>query len=64
MILLIIYLLGVIATAVLLFYSLEKGCKVTVGDLIPGFLICLISWVGFISIILICFSDHVIFTKK
>ena len=64
MILLIIYLVGVIATAVLLFCSLEKGYKVTLGDLIAGCLICLLSWIGFISVIMICFSDYVVFTKK
>ena len=61
---LVIYLLGFIATAVSLFCSLEKGYRVTLGDLIAGVLICLLSWMGFIGVMMIWFSDYVVFTKK
>lgn len=64
MIALIIYLSGAIATAVLCYLSLEKGCKVTVFDLLFGFLFSLCSWVAFFVILLIIYGDKEVFTKK
>lgn len=64
MIVLIIYLIGVITTAVLLYLSLEKGCKVTVFDLLFGFLLSLCSWIAFIVILLTIYGDKEVFTKK
>jgi len=62
--LIIIYLSGVIATAVICYFGLEKGCKVTVFDLLFGFLLSLCSWVAFITILLTIYGDKEVFTKK
>ena len=61
---LIIYLLGVIATGVLLYCSLEKGYEVTVENLITAFLLCVLSWLAFPFILGYMFSDYVVFRKK
>ena len=64
MIALIIYLSGVIATVVLFYRTLEKGCKVTVFELFFGFLLSLCSWVAFISMLFMIYGDKEVFTKK
>lgn len=64
MIALIIYLSGIIATAIICYLGLEKGCKVTVLDLLFGFLFSLFSWVAFITILFIIYGDKEVFTKK
>lgn len=64
MILLIIYLLGIIASLTLMYRSLEKGDRVTVGDIILALIYSLSSWVGFIIVIGMFFSNYVVFTKK
>lgn len=64
MILLIIYLLGIVASLTLMYRSLEKGDRVTVGDIILAFIYSLSSWVGFIIVIGMFFSNYVVFTKK
>lgn len=61
---LVIYLIGVIATAVLCYLSLEKGYKVTVFDLFMGFLVSLCSWGAFITLVFIIYNDKVVFIKK
>ena len=64
MILLIIYLLGIVASLILMYRSLEKGDRVTVGDIILALIYSLSSWVGFIIVIGMFFSNYVVFTKK
>lgn len=64
MIALIIYLIGVIASAVLCYLSLEKGYKVTVFDLLFTFLISLCSWGAFIVTLIFNYGDKVVFIKK
>ena len=64
MILLIIYLLGIVASLTLMYRSLEKGDRVTVGDIILALIYSLSSWVGFIIVIGMFFSNHIVFTKK
>ena len=61
---LIIYLSGVIATAILCYFGLEKGYKVTVFELFFALLLSLCSWVAFISILFIIYGDKEVFTKK
>ena len=61
---LIIYLSGVIATAVLLYLSLEKGYKVLIFDLLFGFLLSLCTWIAFFIILFIIYGDKEVFTKK
>ena len=64
MILLIIYLLGIVASLTLMYRSLEKGDRVTVGDIMLALIYSLSSWVGFIIVVGMLFSNHVVFTKK
>lgn len=64
MILLIIYLLGIVASLILMYCSLGKGDRVTVGDIILALIYSLSSWVGFIILICMLFSNYVVFTKK
>lgn len=64
MILLIIYLLGIVASLILMYRSLGKGDRVTVGDIILALIYSLSSWVGFIILICMLFSNYVVFTKK
>lgn len=64
MLLIIIYLIGVVATAVFLYISLEEGYRVTIGDLTIGILCCATSWVGFFSSAAVIFGNFVVFTKK
>lgn len=64
MILLIVYLLGVVAILVLTYCSLEKGYRVTIGDIIKVLICSISSWIGFIVVFFMLFSDYVVFTKK
>lgn len=61
---LIIYFSGVIATAVLCYFGLEKGYKVVVFDLLCWFLGSLCSWAAFIITLFFIYGDKVVFTKK
>lgn len=64
MILLIIYLLGIVASLTLMYRSLEKGDRVTVGDIMLALIYSISSWAGFIIVIGMFFSNYVVFTKK
>ena len=61
---LVIYLLGVVATVLLMYCSLEHGWKITVGDIVCTLMISIFSWLSFVIVLFMCFSDHVVFTKK
>jgi hypothetical protein len=60
----IIYLLGVVATVLLMYSSLEHGGEITVGDIVCTLMISIFSWLAFVIFLIMCFSDHVVFTKK
>lgn len=60
----IIYLLGVFATMLLLYYSLEHGEKITIGDIAFALVISVCSWLAFIIAFIIFFANYVVFTKK
>jgi hypothetical protein len=60
----IIYLLGVIATVLLLYYSLEHGSKITIGDIVFVLVISMFSWLAFVICLVIFFADYVVFIKK
>lgn len=64
MIFLIIYLLGYIATAVQFYRALNKGEEVMVLELVMAILICAFSWFSFFTILVIMYSNKVVFTKK
>ena len=59
-----IYLLGVVATILLLYYSLEHGLEITVGDIVFALIISMFSWLTFVICFVILFADYVVFTKK
>ena len=59
-----IYLLGVVATILLLYYSLEHGLEITVGDIVFALIISMFSWLTFVICFVIFFADYVVFTKK
>lgn len=61
---LIIYLLGVVATVLLIYSSLEHGYKITVGNIAYTLMISIFSWLAFVLVLFICFSDYIVFTKK
>ena len=60
----IVYLLGIVATMLLLYHGLGHGMKITVGDITLAFLIGIFSWLGFIIAFITLFADHEVFTKK
>lgn len=59
-----IYLLGVIATMLLLYYSLEHGTKITVAEIAFALLVSTFSWMTFIIVLIVIFADYKVFTKK
>ena len=60
----IIYILGVVATVLLFYFTLEKGTKVTVMDIAFILVISIFSLVSFIISLLFIYSDEIVFTKK
>ena len=60
----IIYILGAIATILLLYRSLEHGTKITVAEIAFALLISTFSWLAFFTVLVTLFSDHVVFIKK
>lgn len=63
-ILLVVYLLGVVATIVGMYCDLEKGERVTVNQMLFNLLISSFSWIGFIFFCVVAYGNRVIFTKK
>ena len=60
----IIYILGVVATMLLLYCSLEHGLKITIGDIAFALGISVFSWLTFVISLITIFADRVVFTKK
>lgn len=61
---LIIYILGIIASLWLGYYSLESGEEVSIGDLMVAIITSLCSWITFIILISVAYGDEVVFIKK
>ena len=61
---LVIYLLGVVAAAVFMYLSLEKGQEVTVSELVMAFFTIALSWIAIPILLCVLLGDHVVFTKK
>ena len=61
---LIIYLLGIVATILLIYCSLEHGSKITIGDIMSALVISGFSWLAFVTGLIIFFADYVVFIKK
>ena len=64
MITFIIYLLGIVATAILIFIAVKEHDEITLFDLFLGIIISLASWFGFMFISLIEYGEVVIYKRK
>ena len=60
----IIYLLGVIATAILLIFIAVEYDEITILDLSMGIIISLTSWFGFMFTGLMKYGEVVIYKRK
>ena len=63
-ILLSVYIVGFIATLVLLYLAMEKGDTVSVSELCQSLVLAFFSWIGVLVIVLFFYGDKVVFTKK
>ncbi len=63
-VLLIVYILGIIATLWAYYYSLESGEEIDLLELSFSIASSLFSWVTFIILILVVYGDKIVFTKK
>ena len=61
---LIIYILGIIASLWLGYYSLESGEEVSLYEIVFALTSSLFSWITFIILILVIYGDGVVFKKK
>lgn len=61
---LIVYILGIIASLWLGYYSLESGEEVSIGDLMVAIITSLCSWITFIILLSIAYGDEIVFIKK
>lgn len=64
MLILLIYILGIIATLWIWYYNLDNGTKITLFDLSFVILISIFSWIAFIVIIIMEYGDKTVFKKK
>ena len=61
---LLIYILGVIATLWINYRSLDSGTEITISDLFLVISLSLFSWIAFIMVVVIRYGDKTIFKKK
>ena len=64
MLILLIYILGIIVTLWIWYYTLDNGTKITLFDLSFVILISIFSWIAFIVIIIMEYGDKTVFKKK
>lgn len=64
MFILLIYILGFIATLWVFYRSLNSGTEITLNDLSLAIVVCGFSWFGFIILILVMYGDETIFKKE
>lgn len=64
LLILLIYILGIIVTLRIWYYTLDNGTKVTLFDLSFVILISIFSWIAFIVIIIMEYGDKTVFKKK
>jgi hypothetical protein len=60
----IIYVLGVMAALLLMYYKLDKGFIVKIIDLCLAILLSLFSWAAVIIVALLVYGDKKVFEKK
>ena len=59
-----IYIVGFVLTLVVLYLSMEEGETVSVLELFLSLACASASWLGFLLVVLNCYGDKVVFTKK
>lgn len=59
-----IYILGIIASLYLVYYSMEKGEEVTLAEIMFFIVASLFSWLAFLIVILAEYGDNIVFKKK
>lgn len=64
MLILLIYILGIIATLWIFYHSLCNGEKVTLCDLLLIIMVSILSWIAFIAGIIMVYGDTIVFKKK
>lgn len=64
MFILLIYILGIIATIWIAYHNLDRGEEITLSELTFFILMCVFSWVSFIIVIIIEYGDTTVFKKK
>lgn len=64
MFILLIYILGIIATLWIAYRIIDSGREVTIADLCWVIILSLFSWVAFLMILIIEYKDKVVFKKK
>ena len=64
MLILLIYILGIIATLWIFYRSLGSGEKVTLCDLLSVIMLSILSWIAFIALIIVEYGDKTVFKKK
>lgn len=64
MLILLIYILGIIATLYFIYHTIDSGTEVTLIELSFIILVSGFSWLAFIIAILIIYGDKTVFKKK
>lgn len=64
MLILLIYILGIIATLYFIYHTTDNGTEVTLIELSFIILVSGFSWLAFIIAILIIYGDKTVFKKK
>lgn len=60
----IIYILGVIAALLLMYYKLDKGYIIKVIDLCVAITLSIFSWAAFLVVALFVYGEKEVFEKK
>lgn len=64
MFILLIYILGIIATLWFGYYSLDRGSEITLSELSATILMSVFSWVAFFILIMVIYGDKTVLKKK
>ena len=59
-----IYIVGFVLTLVLLYLAMAIGETVSVSELCLSLMLASLSWIGILIVVLICYGEKVVFTKK
>lgn len=64
MFILLIYILGMIASLWLWYHNFDSGSEITLSDLLFGILLSVFSWAAVFILIMIIYGDKTVFKKK